>query len=138
MGKTAKRHAVLIVDDEPSILKALSRLLHEEDYSTVTSDTYEDAVALLSEQTFAVVISDFCMPNVSGGDLLGIVKAKSPRTMRVMLSGSASSGSVPATIANDILHCQFFLAKPWNDEELLRVIRDCIARYEAAEQVSQT
>jgi predicted component of type VI protein secretion system len=49
-----------------------------------------------------------------------------------MLSGNASTKSVPATIADGILHCQIFISKPWDDDELRKTIRECIAEYEAA------
>jgi DNA-binding NtrC family response regulator len=127
----AEGNAVLIVDDEPSVLKALKRLLGEEAYEIYMAESHEGAMELMASHTFAVVITDFRMPGVSGDDILGFVKAKSPRTIRVMLSGSAYSCSVPDSIANGILNCQVFIAKPWNDDELRATIKKCIAEYEA-------
>jgi DNA-binding NtrC family response regulator len=129
---TAKRHSILIVDDETSVLKALQRLLSDEDYEVVTASSYKETMELLSKRTFSVIITDFKMPGICGDTLLGIVKVKCPETFRVMLSGASGSWSVPTTIADGILHCQLFMAKPWNDQELLKTIRKCIAEYEVA------
>jgi DNA-binding NtrC family response regulator len=131
MENTAKRHAILFVDDEKSILKSLQRLLSDEDYTVFTASNYNETLEMLAQHTFAVVISDFKMPGICGDDLLGVVKVKCPRTYRVMLSGTSDSMSVPATIADGILHCQKFISKPWNDQELINTIRKCIAEYEA-------
>jgi DNA-binding NtrC family response regulator len=129
---TDKHHSILIVDDEPSILKALQRLLSDEDYGVFTASSYKETMELLSKHTFSVIITDFKMPGICGDTLLGIVKVKCPDTFRVMLSGASDSWSVPATIADGILHCQIFMTKPWNDQELLRTIRKCIVEYETA------
>jgi DNA-binding NtrC family response regulator len=127
----AKRHSILIVDDESSVLKALQRLLRDEDYVVHTASTFKEAMELLSKHTFSVVITDFKMPGVCGADLLGFVQAKCPQTFRVMLSGATDSRSVPTTIADGILHCQLFITKPWDDAELQSTIRKCIAEYES-------
>jgi YesN/AraC family two-component response regulator len=82
---------------------------------------------LLARHSFAVVMTDFKMPDVCGSDLLGLVGARFPTTIRIMLSGSADSRYVPAAIAGSILNCQVFVSKPWNDEELRTTIRRCIA-----------
>jgi len=132
MERTAKQHAVLIVDDEPSVLKALNRLLRDEDYRVYTAGNYDEAMTHLTQTQFAVVISDYRMPDVSGDDLLAIVQSRFPQTMRVMLSGTALSRSVPQTIAAGVLHCQIFLSKPWNDDDLRRTVRECIAQFETA------
>ncbi|HKK20585.1 MAG TPA: response regulator [candidate division Zixibacteria bacterium] len=132
MTGTSKRNSILIVDDDSSILKALKRALQDEDYEVFTANEWHETVDLLAKHTFSVVISDFLMPGICGDDLLNMVQSKSPRTIRVMLSGNASTKSVPATIAAGILHCQIFISKPWDDDELRKTIRECIAEYEAA------
>ncbi len=132
MKENIKRNAILIVDDDPSILSALKRALRDEDYDVYTAIDWNQTAELLSIHTFSVVISDFLMPGVSGDDLLSMVKSKSPKTIRVMLSGNASSKSVPVGIANGILNCQIFISKPWDDDELRNTLRGCITEYEAA------
>lgn len=132
MRNSTKCHSILIVDDENSVLKALQRLLRDEDYEVFAASNRKDTMDLLARHNFAVVMTDFKMPDVCGSDLLGLVRATYPATIRVMLSGSADSRSVPAAIANPTLNCQVFMSKPWNDDELRTTIRKCVAEYEAA------
>lgn len=120
---------VLIVDDEKSVLKALCRSLADENYRILTADTPQKALDLLSNNHVAVVISDFSMPGLSGADLLGIVETKHPRCIRIMLSGASETDTVPDEVAGSILHCQRFITKPWNDNELIAIIRECLTDY---------
>ncbi len=135
---TTKRHSILIVDDETSVLKALKRLLSDEDYNVYTAGNYRETMELLTKHTFSVVITDFKMPGICGDDLLDVIKARSPQTIRVMLSGASDTKSVPSTIADGILHCQLFIGKPWNDDELLSTIRKCVSEYESSEKIRST
>ncbi|MCK4632282.1 MAG: response regulator [candidate division Zixibacteria bacterium] len=123
---------VLIVDDEKSVLKALRRSLADENYRILTADTPQKALELLSNNRVAVVISDFNMPGLSGADLLGFVKTKLPRCIRIMLSGAAETDVVPDAVAKDILHCQKFITKPWDDIKLVAMIRECLAQYRSS------
>lgn len=134
MGASIKRHSILIVDDESSVLKALQRLLRDEDYSIRTASSYEEAMEWLERQPFAVVMSDYMMPGVSGDELLGMVKKKYPSTVRVMLSGAAYAKSPNPAITEGTLHCQIFIAKPWNDDKLIETIRNSVISYESADR----
>ena len=131
IGKTAE-HIILIVDDESSILKALRRALAGENYCIHTAENSQEALDLILTNRFAVIISDFSMPGLSGADLLGIIKEKEPRCIRVMLTGATDAESVPHAIADGILHCQRFIIKPWDDDQIRLTIRECISEYEAS------
>jgi response regulator RpfG family c-di-GMP phosphodiesterase len=61
------------------------------------------------------------MPEMSGTSLLQVVKATSPRTARIMLTGYAGDPEVLAGEENQLME---ICAKPWNDEELKRTIRE--------------
>lgn len=132
MESATKRHSILIVDDEPSILKALRRALRDEDYTVHTAGNYKETLELVSINTYSVIITDFSMPGICGDDLLGFIRVKCPRCIRLMLSGAAEARPVPGSIANSILNCQKFIAKPWDDEQLRRIIKQCLKDYEAA------
>ena len=134
MDESIDRYSILFVDDDISVLKALKRLLRDEDYDVHTATNYRETMSLLASRTFAVAISDFKMPGITGDDLLGVIKSCCPATIRVMLSGTTDSRSVPAEIADGILNCQLFLSKPWGDAELVDTIRKCIDRYKATRE----
>ena len=127
-------HTILIVDDDRSILKSLKRSLADEEYQIVTAESPQDALDLISTNQFSVIISDYSMPGLSGADLLAIIRKKMPHCIRVMLTGAAETKSVPDQVADNILNCQWFITKPWDDEQMRLTIRKCLQQYETSEQ----
>ncbi len=123
-------HTILIVDDEKSILNAIKRSLSGDNYQILTADNPQEALGLLATNQFSVIVSDYTMPSMSGADFLCIVRKKQPRCIRIMLTGGTETENVPNEIAESILHCQRFITKPWDDDQLRLAIRECIVQYE--------
>ena len=126
------KHTILIVDDEKSILKALKRSLADENYHILTAESSMEALGLISSDNVAIVISDYSMPGGSGADLLSTVKREKPKCIRIMLSGAAETDRVPDVIAKDILNCHRFINKPWDDDQLRQIIKECISQYKTS------
>src|SRR5262249_28668841 len=81
-----RRMRVLIVDDEPEMLAALSWQL--EDVADVrTSDSVGGGLALFGAEPFDVVVADLRLPGRWGDELLAHVAARSPATRRLLLTG---------------------------------------------------
>ena len=77
---------ILFVDDDPNILKAIKRILHGQ-FNVCTADTVEEALKLVENITFPVIISDMEMPSMTGADFLIIVKQLQPESIRILLTG---------------------------------------------------
>src|SRR6185369_9858884 len=77
---------ILIVDDEVEITEILADLLSEE-YECLRAASAEEALTHLHGSQFQLVISDITMPGMSGLDMIPHVKALSPDTVVVMISG---------------------------------------------------
>ncbi|MBK7143019.1 MAG: response regulator [bacterium] len=125
----AGKHAILLVDDEPSILNALQRALRREPYTLFTANDCMSAMQLMATHEFAVVISDYTMPEMTGAELLAVMESRNPRCIRIMLTGATKAQSVPQPIADSILHCHKFLTKPWDDDSLRSMIRQSLEEY---------
>ncbi len=83
-----KRPKVLLVDDEPEILRALSWEL--EDVADVTAaDSVSRALVLVQEQTYDIVVADLRLPDRWGDELLAHVAARSPSTRRLLLTADS-------------------------------------------------
>ena len=82
-----RKHAVLFVDDEINILKAVKRLLRNEPWEVQCASRPQEALELLHTQTVQVVVSDQRMPEMSGVDLLAAVRERHPDVVRMMLTG---------------------------------------------------
>jgi two-component system NtrC family sensor kinase len=116
-----EKQTILIVDDEANVLKALKRLLFDTDYRVLTAPSGEEALALFEKNEIDLIISDYRMPGMNGVQLLSSVKERFPETIRIILSGYADVESIVEAINDG--HVYKFLAKPWNDQELLTTIQ---------------
>lgn len=112
----AQQHTVLIVDDEPSILDALKRVLRHEPYRVLTTTSPLEAFTLLATHSVQMVISDQRMPEMTGTELLLQVKLLYPDVVRVILTGYTDEAAIMAAINDGQVYK--FLFKPWNAEAL--------------------
>jgi response regulator RpfG family c-di-GMP phosphodiesterase len=119
-------HIVLTVDDEPSILNALRRLLRLNGITTLQATSGREGLDLLKAHEVDLVISDMRMPEMDGARFLELVKEHDPRIMRVLLTGYSDMESTIAAINQGSIHR--YLAKPWDDQELLLAVRDALGR----------
>jgi DNA-binding NtrC family response regulator len=121
---------LLLVDDELSILSSLKRLLRRDGYSIVTATNGVEALAVMADHDVGVVVSDGLMREMTGAGLLRKAQELYPDTVRIMLSGYTKPDVVEDAIANCGLFK--FLAKPWDDQELVTTIHDAFESYETA------
>ena len=80
-------HAVLFLDDEPNILKAIQRLLRNEPMRVLTATDPNEALDILRETPTQVVVTDQRMPSMSGVDFLSAVRDQHADVVRIMLTG---------------------------------------------------
>jgi diguanylate cyclase (GGDEF)-like protein len=109
-----------VVDDEPSVLRTLAALLGDE-FQVLTADSAEGARKVFAQREVDILLTDQKMPGQSGVQLLEWVKAHSPRTVRLMMTGLGRLED-----AVDAINCgqvHYYLFKPWRSDELKRVIR---------------
>jgi len=122
---------ILLVDDEPGVLGALSRLLRlglrdaqQRGYAVETFTDARLALARAREVAFALVVSDYRMPGMNGVEFLQTLRQLQPDCPRIILSGYADLNGLVAAI-NEAGITRFF-SKPWNDHELLCSMRQIL------------
>lgn len=121
------RGKVLFVDDEENILNALRRGLIDADYECFFVGNGIDALEIIKNNVISVIVTDMRMPKMDGLTLLKEVKAISPDTVRIVLSGYTQLQQILATINQvDIFK---FITKPWNMDEEFRIIIDQALEY---------
>jgi len=111
---------ILLVDDDESVLMAYQRHLRRH-FDPVLATSGEAALrTMATEASFAVIVSDMHMPNMSGLELLKRVKDLSPDTSRIMVTGDADQ----RTAADAVNHGQIFrfLAKPCSPDAMIAAI----------------
>lgn len=121
-------HHVLVVDDEEIVLAALRELLSHEGYHVSTAPRAEDALELLEQKAFSVVLTDQHMPGLTGLEFLGRVKALQPDATRILITGAFNLATVIDSINKGEIYR--FVVKPWVREELLATVNNAVQRYE--------
>jgi DNA-binding NtrC family response regulator len=121
---------ILILDDEPSVLNALRRTLRaafpQDDVVIEAFDEPELAVHRAGEQDFDVVISDYRMPGLNGADVLQLVKGLQPEAIRIVVSATTEILDIVAAVNRAEVFR--YLAKPWDQEELVATVMEGLAR----------
>ncbi len=115
---------ILLVDDETNILKALHRLLRPEGYRILTAESGADALAILARESVDLVVSDMRMPEMDGAVFLAKVRQTWPDTVRLLLTGHADMAQTVSAINQGEIYR--FIAKPWNDQELIIIVRQAL------------
>lgn len=122
---------VLLIDDDPNILMALTRQLRKQ-YNLTTALGGEEglqAVAAAFDQRdpFAVVVCDMRMPGMDGIQVLGKVREISPDSVRIMLTGNADQETAIAAINKGNIFR--FLTKPCPIDDLTASIEAAVTQY---------
>jgi response regulator RpfG family c-di-GMP phosphodiesterase len=117
---------ILLVDDEPSILSALRRLFRPQGYRVLTAGGGAEALELARAETVELIISDMRMPVMDGAQFLQQVRVLQPDAVRILLTGYADITSTIAAINGGEIHR--YIAKPWDDNDILLVVREALAR----------
>ncbi|MGC9965929.1 MAG: response regulator [Syntrophobacteraceae bacterium] len=116
---------VLVIDDEPDFLETVVKRLRKRQIEAAGVGGGKEAVRLLSEQSFDVVILDLRMPGMDGLETLKEIKKKSPLTEVIMLTGH---GSVESGIQGMQLGAFDYVIKPADFEELLEKVNQAAER----------
>lgn len=118
---------VLLVDDEPYILKSLQRTLRTQNLSVITASSAREALTILAKTPVQVLLTDHKMPDMTGADLIEEVRKKYPDIISIMLSGQADYEQV-IRLMNERAVLKF-IKKPWSNTEVIEAIETAFSRY---------
>jgi len=119
------RGRILIVEDEPVALKNLEYVMKKEGYQVVATSSGSNALKLLQEQEFDVVITDLKMRRVDGLEVLQRTKALQPEAEVIMVTAYAS---IPSAVQSMKKGAYDYIAKPLKLEEVRRVVRSALEK----------
>ncbi len=122
LARPSSAETLLLLDDEENVLRALVRLLRRDGYNIETASNARQAFEILAAQPVQVIISDQRMPDISGTEFLSRVKDLYPDTVRLILSGYSDFASLSEAVNRGAVYR--YVAKPWDDEELRRMVRE--------------
>lgn len=111
---------VLVIDDEPVVREAVSRVLRADGFEVATASDAASGLAHPGLRACRLVLCDLMLPDRSGMEVLGALRAMRPELPVVLITGYATPDhAVRAREAG----AADFLAKPFESEELLDVVR---------------
>jgi putative nucleotidyltransferase with HDIG domain len=107
---------ILFVDDEPNVLEGLERMLHgmRKEWSLNFAQSAIDALKMMEEEEFDVVVSDIRMPHMNGIEFLTQVQTRFPKVIRIVLSGQSKQEHILPSVG--LAHQ--YLSKPSSCDEL--------------------
>jgi FixJ family two-component response regulator len=118
----------VLVDDEAPVRHAVERLMAFEPVELVSAGTGAEALARLAEDLTAVMITDYHLDDLDGVELLRRAREISPDTSRILFSGHVDVELIRSAVnAGEVYR---FIAKPWNDDELIMAVRHGIERWQ--------
>src|SRR5512136_878350 len=148
MEETARPARVLVVDDEPSVLRALELILRKQGHEVVALDSPIAATQRLAQEDFDVAMLDIRMPELSGIELLNAVKHRRPEIEVIIMTGHATVETALAAMkagahdylikpfiekAEDVEHVAYVVARAAERKRLQDRNRELETRLEALE-----
>lgn len=127
----ARRHTLLIVDDEADVLDSLRHLFHRQ-YRVLTAVGGEEALAQLGANEVHIILSDQRMPGMSGDAFLGHARRLQPDAIRMLFTGYADIQAVINAVNEGYIFR--YILKPWDATELEGIVRQAADQYELLEE----
>lgn len=109
-------YRLLIVDDDPNIIDSIKRVFRKENYTIAAAANGKEALDLMQQQNFHLIISDHMMPGMTGAELLQKIREQYPETIRIMLTGHADTSAVMGAIKEGAVYR--FILKPVQGDDL--------------------
>ncbi|MEO8387978.1 protein kinase [Polaromonas sp.] len=123
-GAGLGRPRVLFVDDEERIVNGL-RLLFAQQYEVHIATSGAQALELLAEYHFHLLVSDQRMPNMTGTELLSKVRVGFPNTVRILLTGYSDLAAIVGSVNEGEVYR--FASKPWDTQEIRALVAEAVA-----------
>jgi CheY-like chemotaxis protein len=128
------RYRILIVDDDEYVRSTMGALLVDQDYDVVVAADGFEALAAMRGALPDLVISDLKMPNMSGFELLGIIRKRFPSVAVIALSAEFR----PLSIAPDLLFDRYFAKNETPPLEIIETVRELLASSPLRSQPAKT
>lgn len=127
-----EKNKIIIIDDDPRMRKTLSDILKAKGYETLVAENGTEGLALLSRDSISLALIDLMLPDIPGLEVLNRIKAVSPATEAIILTGNATLDSAIEATNKGAFS---YLRKPYDVEQLLLHIRRAGEKQRAEERI---
>ncbi len=129
------KKVILCVDDERIVIDSLKEQIQGhflDEFQIETAQSGEEALEIFNQLMnddidIPLVITDHLMPGLKGDELLIRIHKRSPKTIKIMLTGHASADAVGNVINSAKLYR--YISKPWEREDLILTIKEAVSSY---------
>ena len=125
---------VLIVDDEKNMRRSLETMLREEGYGVRAAESAEEALRLIEENDFFMVVTDARLGGMTGYEFLGKIRKQWPELPSLMITAFATPKLAVEAIKAGAID---YLAKPFEPEELFHAVARCAERHRLLRENAQ-
>jgi CheY-like chemotaxis protein len=103
---TKSKTRILVVEDDATVRYTFSQVLEREGYDVTTANDGFDALLQLRREVPDIILSDLNMPQMSGFELLSVVRRRFPNIMVVAASGAYACSAVPEGVIADAFYAK--------------------------------
>jgi response regulator RpfG family c-di-GMP phosphodiesterase len=119
---------VLLVDDQPAVLRALGRMMTADGHNVLKAEDAAVALELLGREQVDVVVADIDMPGMNGVELVAQIRRLYPAVVRILLTGRATlSSTIDAINEGEVFR---YVTKPWDAVDMRATLGQAAARVE--------
>jgi CheY-like chemotaxis protein len=122
------RKTILLVDDEPAWLDVLSEALEQQNFSVLSSDSGEEALAKMRTTRPDLILSDVRMPSMNGFDLYEQIR-NDPKLKDIPYVFMSSIDDFDAKRVAKELGVDDYVVKPYDTEDIKRIVLDLMKRF---------
>ena len=123
---------ILLIEDDLSLVEEVSLILREADYQVSTAGGQQEALTLLYEKTFDLILLDISLPDGNGFSLCSAIKAEYEVPV-IFLSALSDEYS---TVTGLELGAEDYISKPFRSRELLARINSVMRRHHSSSSIS--
>lgn len=117
-------HRLLLLDDEPAVVKAIGRELRTTGWQIDGYSDAQEALLALSHNSYNLILCDLRMPELDGIAFLQFARQLQPDALRLLLSGDSDRESLVRAVNKAEIYR--FISKPWDAYELRGTLQTCL------------
>jgi DNA-binding NtrC family response regulator len=115
---------ILVIDDESIVRKSCNRALSPEGYEVTVSQSGVEALRILEEESFDLVLTDLKMPDIDGIEVLKKIKERWPQTEVIIITGYQT---VDTAVKSIKLGAFDYIEKPFTPDALVAAVGNAMA-----------
>jgi DNA-binding NtrC family response regulator len=116
---------ILIVDDDRVVLSSCNRILEAEGYQVSLTSSVKEALQMVEEKKFDILLVDVIMPEYDGMYLIGNVRENLPHLPILVMSGYPTPETISSGMQMGATH---FIAKPFTPDELIAAVQKALLK----------